>query len=243
MPDLLYKYCAQERLDILANQQIAFSTRSALNDPFELRPRVTFNSAQRAREGRKLPDRFKNIKLDPESPQEQDERMVNSLMEATLVLCLSKAWDIIPMWSYYGQSHTGFVIGLNTKHPFFSGLETRAVHYSAHYPTVDIDVKFREAFFHKFKQWKHEQEWRCLRIRHSDGEYSFSHPPCVTNVFLYSLPPAAVGEIILGVAMAPSCKEWVINRVSDKLYRHVRVYEAVRDTQAWRLDRREIRIH
>ncbi len=146
MPDLLYKYCAPERLDILANQQIAFSHRLALNDPFELRPRVTFNSAERARVGRTLRDRYQSITFDPESTQEQDESFVDALMEATLVLCLSKAWNIIPMWSYYGRTHTGFVIGLNTKHSFFSGIVTRAVRYSADYPIADIDVAFSEFF-------------------------------------------------------------------------------------------------
>ena len=59
--------------------------------------------------------------------------MVDDALDAIVILCLSEAW-IIPMWSYYPESHAGLVVGLNYTHSFFSDLTTRRVHYTLNLP-------------------------------------------------------------------------------------------------------------
>ena len=76
LPPTLYKYCPPERVDILANGQIAFSHRLALNDIFEMRPRVAldFQAYLRARET--VISQNPYMPVTPESTQEEDERVI-----------------------------------------------------------------------------------------------------------------------------------------------------------------------
>ena len=54
--------------------------------------------------------------------RKDDYRIADGTLENIIVLCLSDAWDTIPMWSYYAEAHKGFVIGLDSAHEFYSNL-------------------------------------------------------------------------------------------------------------------------
>lgn len=244
---MLYKYCPSERVDILAHQKIAFSHRSALNDIFEMRPRVAFNREAYMQARNTVTLQHPHQPVPPETTQEDDEKAVSGTLDEALVLCLSDAWDIIPMWSYYAQAHTGFVIGLDSTHSFFSPFPIKAVTYSVEYPEVNYDVMFSEAWFHKFDQWKHEREWRCVRIRGYGGvPYTLpirkSSTEEITDVCLYPLPPEIIREIVLGYRITDSDRENILNHLKTDPYTHVDIYEATPDRHAWRLDRKGLAV-
>jgi hypothetical protein len=226
-------------VDILANQRIAFSQRSALNDIFELRPRVTLDGRTYNEARRKLISQNPYMPVPPDATQKEDEKIINGTLDEALILCLSEAWDIIPMWSYYADAHKGFVLGFNATHDFFSPFSMRAVQYSTDFPEVNYLIGFGEAIFNKFEQWEHEREWRCFRLAGYGGD-SYSHPDGVTDVFLYALPPDAIQEIVLGHRMEDANKEEILSYVSTAAYKRVEVYQAVPDKYAWRLERRRI---
>ena len=78
--------------------------------------------------------------------QSQNRSSTRSLISIFGVLCLSERWDSILMWGHYAYSHEGFVIGLDTKHPFFNQRRSptdefgflRRVRYQTSRPVVSL---------------------------------------------------------------------------------------------------------
>jgi hypothetical protein len=219
-PPVLYKYCPHDRVDILKNRQLAFSRRSALNDVFEMQPHVDLQYPGTT------------------TSREEDNRIVNGTLEGIIVLCLSDAWDNIPMWSYYAEAHKGFVIGLDSAHEFCSNLEP--VTYSQDYPVVDLESGFSRAIFHKFEQWKHEREWRSFRMFAFDSK-EYLQPKGRDGVYLYDFPPGLVREVVLGHRMCAKTKSELRTSLCTPEYRHVCVYQAAPDDRAWRLVRQPVK--
>jgi hypothetical protein len=212
-PPVLYKYCPHERVDILRNRQIAFSRRSALNDVFEMRPFVDLQYPGTT------------------TSREDDDRIVSGALEDIVVLCLSDAWDNIPMWSYYAEAHKGFVIGLDSGPEFCSNLGP--VTYTRDYPVVDLDSGFRRAIFHKSEQWRHEREWRSFRFDNKE----YSNPGNHHDVHLCHFQPDLIREVVLGHRMDDKTRSELRMSLCTAEYQHVRVYQAAPDDHTWRLVR------
>ncbi len=89
------------------------------------------------------------------------------------VLCLSELWDSILMWGHYAYAHEGFVIGFDTKHPFFNQRRSpndefgflRQVRYQTSRPIVSlIRSGALEWFETKADVWAYEREWRMFLV-------------------------------------------------------------------------------
>jgi hypothetical protein len=219
-PPVLYKYCPPERADMLKSRQIAFSSRLALNDIFEMRALVDLQYPGTT------------------TSREDDDRIVSGALENIIVLCLSDAWDNIPMWSYYAGAHTGFVIGLDSAPEFCSNLGP--VTYSLDYPVVDFESGFNRPIFHKSEQWKHEREWRSFRMLAFNGK-EYSHPENNHDVYLDHFSPDLVREVFLGHRMTADTRRTLCASLCTPEYQHVCVYEAAPDDHAWRLVRRPVK--
>jgi hypothetical protein len=90
------------------------------------------------------------------------------------LLCLSAVRDNILMWSHYGRSHTGLVIGLDGRHALLSSNELKLVEveyrkervemgYLAASRSRELEEQIKSCIRRKSPQWSYECEWRQLR--------------------------------------------------------------------------------
>jgi hypothetical protein len=232
-PRALYKYCGPDRMDVLRNRCIRFTQRQYLNDIYEMRPTVVFDEGAYTTARGKLANTHPEIRDIPVTTSAEHENAVDSTLQRALVLSLSSEWDIIPMWSYYADSHKGFVIGFNIADPFLAK-STRPVTYTTTFPVMDNN--FEPAIYHKFEQWKHEHEWRSLRVL----EHDFPDQTLCDDTHLFRFSPDAIIEVILGNRMNEDHKCQILENLKDPAYGHVEVFEAVPDSNAWALQRKRI---
>ena len=221
IPNILYKYMGMERASIFACRRFAFTAHCLLNDIFEMRPKVSLNTSSLL-------------------ARHDDETMiVHSTLDEAAVLCLSESWDIIPMWSYYAESHEGFGVGLSLASSFFSGREPIPVSYCQEYPVVTLEAGFRDAVYTKFDQWQHEHEWRCLAVPSEDGQ-KYEHPVGKNGVYLAELEPDLIAEVILGHRIDNETERYILGPLKSSEYAHVQIYRAKPDPNAWRLTRQRV---
>ena len=120
------------------------------------------------------------------------------------VICFSESWDDLLMWAHYTQSHAGFVVGFDTRHPYFKKLlkidylNQRAklgdLAQSGDEETAKRRIK--ALFSIKSDHWGYEREWRLV------NELS----KCVRSLdpnkkkFIYhtALPPETITEVHFG---------------------------------------------
>lgn len=119
------------------------------------------------------------------------------------VLSLTRSCNNVLMWAHYSGSGKGYVIGLDESSPFFSPLSNdrggtgklTPVDYSADVVEVPIlqgalDIP-ESIFYRKKPAWGYEEE---LRIIRDPERADASHG----DIFLWTVPDAAIKEIILG---------------------------------------------
>ena len=227
---ILYKYCTAERMDILRNRQIRFTQGEQLNDIFEMKPTVDLDEKAHNRELKKLAESH-NCEIEP-STREKDVALVYRTLEEALVLSLSSEWNLIPMWSYYADGHKGLVIGFNRCKQLLS--DAKQVNYTNEYPVVTSG--FADAIFNKHEQWRHESEWRSLRV------LSCSAPDqtLCKDIHLYRFSPDTVAEVIIGHRMTASDRCMVLESLNDPEYDHVKRFEICPDQNQWRLQKRRL---
>lgn len=89
------------------------------------------------------------------------------------ILCLSEIPDSILMWSYYSDSHRGYIIELDIENNFFNQKTlqhdelnyVRKVQYVTERPTMAVMELVNnptQILYTKSKIWEHEQEWRMI---------------------------------------------------------------------------------
>jgi hypothetical protein len=143
------------------------------------------------------------------------------------LICLSGRFDDILMWAHYTRGHSGFVIGFDTSHAFFSqGPPTYDVEYRTkrvlmghYYDHRDRgrDV-IRELICRKSPHWSYEQEWRQLR-RLAECERVADADRTGESLLYAPMPPEAVAEVIIGCR----CEAAFVNSVLEEPgFRHVR---------------------
>lgn len=110
------------------------------------------------------------------------------------VLCLSELWDSILMWGHYAYSHEGFVVGFDTKHPFFNQRRSpsdelgflRQVRYQTSRPIVSLmSSGALEWFETKADVWAYEREWRMFLVLSRAAEVK---PIGATLLHLFRVP-------------------------------------------------------
>jgi hypothetical protein len=158
------------------------------------------------------------------------------------ILSLSEIPDDLLMWSHYAATHTGFVLGFDSRHPYFNERKAesdelrhlRRVEYRDSRPSGPMTGFDGVAvLLVKSQHWAYEREWRILRPL-ADAEVvqqATPHPIC-----LFRYPGAAVQEIILGANIRPSAKEILAAALaSNQTLGHVRLLQALLDGGDYRL--------
>lgn len=229
-PDILYKYCGPERIDVLKKRSIAYSNPSRLNDPMEMKPVAGFDpdETRRARDQiDKAHPEFSHIPHCPHSQAEENSDLESTLEEAA-VLCLAAAWNNALMWSHYAAGHSGFVIGFDAQSKEF---DARPVKYSDQRPNIVYGDGLERAILTKASYWSYEQEWRRLDPKTARHEKGYVLRP---------FPPSTVQEVVIGYRADEQLTLSIMSCVSSEPYRHVRVYMAYPNQDRWSVERREL---
>lgn len=228
-PAYFYKFVPFDRKDILENGLIRFTPIGSFNDPFELEPTLSPLSSEFLDYLSNLSEKeVQEIEITDEDHKFSCHRaeMVDAYMEKYKkqigkhgILSLSSNDDINPlltvampekkdprtnmlMWSYYADSHKGFVIEFCSE--FIDGLNFEKVEYSEerHILTFEeIDAnRFDKIFLRKSIEWKHEQEYRvtlplerCTKILNND-------------IHLFEIKKTSVKSITFGCSMSEENK-------------------------------------
>jgi len=165
------------------------------------------------------------------------------------ILSLSENYTSIPMWSYYSSEHRGFVLEFDESNDFFKvnnkgrddarGLNK--VLYKKEIPTSQIlieDFNWEKLFFTKGLDWKHENEWRMIKLL-KDADKVINENS--EEIYLFRFPPDAVKGVIFGYKMDRKLRNPIIVYLnSNPNYKDVKLYEAFINKTHYKIDIREI---
>jgi len=170
---VLYKYYPNDDF-FFRDRMVRISPRSALNDPFEIRPSLDALS------------KYAEPHLKESLTEEQLNQLLNSNYDNMFkvyggapvfndygVFCLTETRTNLLMWSHYANSHKGMVIGFDVSHPFFNqslgspkdhyGIEVGRMHrvvYSNYRASESVDAT--DWYLLKSDEWIYEKEHRLI---------------------------------------------------------------------------------
>ncbi|MDA1050514.1 MAG: DUF2971 domain-containing protein [Planctomycetota bacterium] len=248
---LVYKYLSPARVDVVESALIRFTPPLELNDPFEAQPcLLDYRDHLRAYLAKECGRADK-----PVSPADIDglvdthiSNLQRRIGEVTVVLSLSKNCDNRLMWSHYGKSHQGFVIGFDSDNDFFSvqreqiRLSPTEVQYSAERANVPVDSSVppnqflapdREFLLTKSQDWAYEEEIRVL----ADPQKAdiTKAGPNGRDISLFQFPSTAVREIILGYRI-PTDLASTLTEIVRSSYSHARILRAALNERLFKMD-------
>lgn len=135
--------------------------------------------------------------------------------------CLSSVPDSNLMWSYYANSHKGFVIEFKR-----SSIEADEVEYQDDIPDIQIDDLFEMYLETERVEEIGNHIWQCLRIKLNDWshekEYRFNASDEMDgnvvlqgkNFRIYKYPPHFVSSVIFGCRTAQKVKDFITKNYS-----------------------------
>jgi hypothetical protein len=213
-PDRLYKYMSMsgdgrlraERL--LCHREIWFAAPGQLNDPYDCRPLLSFESTGAERdawlERTQAPGdgdraarrtRLEADLADEAWRAERTARFQERIRTETGVLGLSLAPDLLSMWTYYAGGHSGLCVQLETGRERLARLDPPVIPLPVEYepvvPTIhffgmESDELVRTALGRKSLEFEHEREFRLVRE---------------AGPGLVQLPEGSVSGVVMGSRM------------------------------------------
>jgi hypothetical protein len=152
-----------------------------------------------------------SIQTWPERAAEFRRTHIDDVSSEFGLICLSEVPNDILMWGHYTLDHTGFVIGFDTSHDFFSkGPSLLKIDYVNErvlmgQSTKLVDPKRAEQIDalirRKSPHWAYEKEWRQLHfLQHCTP---VMNKKTGSNDFYLNFKPDLVRTIILGCRAAP----------------------------------------
>ena len=150
------------------------------------------------------------------------------------MLSLSESPDSSTMWSYYADSHRGFVLGFDERHAFFNRRRSpndeffylRQVVYGAPKEQRTLfDLNGTDFFLRKGEQWTHEREWRMLVPLPGDeviGEGTGA-------IHLFRVPPESITSVIIGARADRAMTDELTVAARSRKFDHLIVQRAQLD--------------
>ena len=141
--------------------------------------------------------------LEAEGNPEMMDSFAQGISDKRGILCLTRTWDNLLMWSHYGENHKGVVIGFDESHRFFDdeselgcdcGL--RDVQYPDQRPTFDAIESF-DVLTTKAPVWRYEEEVRAMRLFREEDRPIGTDPDGMPIV-LVDFPKELVQQVIVG---------------------------------------------
>ncbi len=231
---LVYKYMPSNRF--FENLKFRFTPAEDLNDPRELTPEIRLRDPQsyasdivrRNIHSAYLQNLISHPELDPGIVWERillaaHQHMKNFDAEKTAydiyemfmrttnrnVGVLSLTTDPLNelMWAHYGNSHSGYVVGLDADSSFFRPKpgepklcgELMNVVYTDTAPVVYVDPGKlnipKDIFFTKTTKWAYENEWRMIKYLEKPDEILERDGKMI---HLFEVPKEVIKEIVIG---------------------------------------------
>jgi hypothetical protein len=265
IPRLLYKYASWQNeyhKRLITHREIFFSSPPQLNDPIDCGINVQYSGDRQEEDalltrwnsGESLPlglnqeeqrfrlreqqDRLKT----PGGRREFEERQQVLRDRFTGVFCLARAGNSLPMWAYYGHSHSGFCVGYDgqalrkfvSDHAQEDGwlCDNREVKYKKRYPVLNQNDLADQQYFPdqlcvKAKAWQHESEWRFFVV-YPLPDPSSAWPPATVGADerRLMLPQGIIKEVILGCRTCDEHKTEIVSFARESLELDVKLFQA-----------------
>ena len=245
----LYKYLdAQGGLKMLSNSNLQFTNATRLNDPFDCHPSLIDFSQVPAKRSKWW---------GKEAIMSLESNRYERLRDNVWLCSLSKIYDSLLMWSYYGN-HKGVCIGLNIEKTNKYLSQIICANYIG---AMELEVQYKDIiekpdyyrdakdYFHyqlasKAKAWEHEQEVRLVLIEPIHGFTPMALPfkPKDENELVewkeVRAYPTIGGEcfesLYMGLKIDEKEKKKLIN-VARELNPEIKIYQMKIDPEAFRL--------
>jgi hypothetical protein len=265
---VLYKYLSPARLSVIDNFMIRFTQPSQLNDPFESALLIDISSYDAYETSEAMIEQLaleveceteeERIQLEAAKaemrqyakdlllPHKVGKDLAEHLDRAQGVLSLSRTNDSLLMWAHYSDSHRGYAIGVDEKHPFFSrkdntGEPTKIqnVIYTSRRVLVDPrSPDFAQRMLcYKSLEWAYEEEVRVFTTFSRDFSDFEKHK--VDQIHLFALPRDCIKEIYIGANASPETRAAILATV-DRRKLDVKVFEAYVADDRYALNFREV---
>jgi hypothetical protein len=239
--DSLYKYCSAETtIKVINNHSLRWSSPLLFNDPFDCDAPTIPNSSKLVEKCTNIFDKlgvdaryyldelnnwcenldYDKTMLDTTKASPNFQYLQKSLHDIA-ILCLTKSYENILMWSHYADYHKGAVLmfePLKSADSVF--LLASPVIYCEKKPRVDlnnINDFFTKAIYYKFKHWEYEQEYRI-----------FMPDMCKENTYIdVKFNPLELRAVFFGCNINKKDKENIISCIeNNKVFSHVKFHQA-----------------
>ena len=256
LPKFLYRYFSRDKYTerIFKHNKLYFRNPNKFNDPFDCKALLTLERDWNQEEyikfvmnnaidsiGRNLDNEEKQlyeesaIKVFKNSDKNQLSRNINNPIKECLyksinefrILCLSRNYNDILMWSHYAEGHRGFVLQFDTKALLENFKQPpQEVFYPPNksFPSIkDFNEKNCVHMFliTKSSQWEYEEEWRILmHIEGKDKPEEKGKP--------YKFKNGLITGIVRGCEMKDSKKEEISEWIRE-YQPQVKIYDGIKD--------------
>lgn len=159
------------------------------------------------------------------------------------ILSLTETPDNLLMWSHYGDSHKGVVLGFDEAHPFFRGAEIvpglsrlNRVEYNQKRPVLSPSTQNNpRIFLRKSPEWAYEREWRLVRPL-AEAKDSLTRESSIP-LCLFEVPLDSIRVIITGAQMISSEYQQICNYCnSTPKLTHMRVHHMLLSKEHYELE-------
>lgn len=186
----VYKFTsAQYGIGNLQNKRLKLSTIDDLNDPFDLCPLDTTDPAIEA----------------------AVDAVIAHFRRTAAIVCFSRNWDNLLLWSHYGASHTGICLGFEIPDGDPGANYDTDVLYQPNLLRIrrpeDVNFDLANRLLRtKHESWSYEQEVRMF--------VQLNDPPDAKGLLWIDFGPhLELTEVIIGAQCSPS----ISNMVADAL--------------------------
>ena len=252
----LYKYLdINGGLQMLKHSNLQFTNATRLNDPFDCHPSLIDFS--------RIPNEQFQIR-DKEIIIRLESNRYERLRNHTWICSLSKIYDSLLMWSYYGN-HRGVCIGLDMAktNKYLSRIYCQVYIGSMEFEVQYEDIIKKPDYFRerkdyfryqlstKAKAWEHEQEVRLVLISPTSvfTPMALPYQPKDENEVVdwkeFRAYPPIGGEcfesLYLGISIDKEQKENII-KIAKEINPNIAIYQMTIDPDAFRLKEEYVKL-
>lgn len=234
---MLYKYLHPDRREIIEKNSFRFTQPDSCNDPLECIPRMRIGKnkedVEREYEWAKFTygnealshgatvvtkEQYVQSELQNETHNPTDLEFQMKLQAAHSklmgILCLTKNPKKLLLWSHYAHNHTGYVVGIDSEHKWFSDPKPskyvgsiQPVEYSQTRPEMfgegpDDNRDDLSYLYQKGCDWAYEEEYRyilplklCNEVQSGFHVRRFPQELLKTLIFGFRIAPKVEHEI------------------------------------------------
>ncbi len=256
IPDTLFKYRDWElpfHRRILTHNELFLSSADLFNDPFDAALPFRYEKKLLTKDNiikklvevakidyPKVPDielekialqRYNSVDLHSDAYWKGAEERIRQHIKKTFGICsLTSKNDNLLMWSHYGNSHSGFCIGLDKFEIFHAVLGMfKKINYADKFPIIPMfgsgDLDMIELIMTKSLHWQYEDEYRITKVG------------SVNQIFKFS--DSAIKEIVLGCKITPNNRNDIILMARSKTSK-IKIYDSVIDDSDFKVNLVEV---